>query len=73
MNLLLNIFGVFIPSNKKLTAKAFLAAEQRIPGLGNDVLQDILWDAGIDPRFNMREASETDFCCSFGETPINFV
>ncbi len=46
---------------KKLSAKAFLATEQRIPGLGNGVLQDILWDAGIDPRFDMREASETDF------------
>lgn len=48
-------------SHKKISAKAFLATEQRIPGLGNGVLQDILWDAGIDPRFDMREASETDF------------
>lgn len=48
-------------SHKKLTAKAFLATERRIPGLGNGVLQDILWDAGIDPRFDMREASEADF------------
>lgn len=29
-------------SHKKLSAKAFLATEQRIPGLGNGVLQDIL-------------------------------
>ena len=28
---------------QKLSAKAFLATEQRIPGLGNGVLQDILW------------------------------
>lgn len=48
-------------SGKKLSAKAFLATEQRIPGLGNGVLQDILWDAGIDPRFDMREATEEDF------------
>lgn len=48
-------------SGKKLSAKAFLATEQRIPGLGNGVLQDILWDAGIDPRFDMREATEDDF------------
>ena len=54
-------FRSLYPSNKKLSAKAFLATEQRIPGLGNGVLQDILWDAGIDPRFNMGEASETDF------------
>jgi formamidopyrimidine-DNA glycosylase len=33
-----------------LSVKAFLATEQRIPGLGNGVLQDILWKAGIHPR-----------------------
>ncbi|NBJ92371.1 zinc finger domain-containing protein [Parablautia muri] len=55
-------FRSLYPGNrKKLSAKAFLATEQRIPGLGNGVLQDILWNAGIDPRFDMREASETDF------------
>lgn len=42
--------GLYISADKKLTAKSFLATEQRIPGLGNGVLQDILWDAGIDPR-----------------------
>ena len=51
-------FWSLYPGNhKKLTAKAFLATEQRIPGLGNGVLQDILWDAGIDPRFDMRSLS----------------
>lgn len=34
----------------KLSAKAFLATEQRIPGLGNGVLQDILWTARIHPK-----------------------
>ena len=33
-----------------LSAKAFLATEQRIPGLGNGVLQDILWNARLHPR-----------------------
>ena len=33
-----------------LSAKAFLATEQRIPGLGNGVLQDILFNAGIHPK-----------------------
>ena len=33
-----------------LSAKAFLATEQRIPGLGNGVLQDILWNARVNPR-----------------------
>ena len=35
---------------QKLSAKAFLATEQRIPGLGNGVLQDILYYAGIHPK-----------------------
>jgi formamidopyrimidine-DNA glycosylase len=34
----------------RLSAKAFLATGQRIPGLGNGVLQDILYDARIHPR-----------------------
>ncbi|WP_346938465.1 endonuclease VIII [uncultured Clostridium sp.] len=37
-------------SVKKLSTKAFLATEQRIPGLGNGVLQDILWKAEIHPK-----------------------
>ncbi len=35
---------------KDLSAKALLATEQRIPGLGNGVLQDILFNAGIHPK-----------------------
>ena len=35
---------------QKLSAKAFLATEQRIPGLGNGVLQDILYIARIHPK-----------------------
>jgi formamidopyrimidine-DNA glycosylase len=35
---------------QKLSAKAFLATEQRIPGLGNGVLQDILYKAAIHPK-----------------------
>jgi formamidopyrimidine-DNA glycosylase len=38
------------PGMEKLSAKAFLATEQRIPGLGNGVLQDILIRAGIHPK-----------------------
>jgi formamidopyrimidine-DNA glycosylase len=33
-----------------LNLKAFLATEQRIPGLGNGVLQDILFVAGLNPK-----------------------
>ncbi len=35
---------------QKLSAKAFLATEQRIPGLGNGVLQEILYNAQIHPK-----------------------
>jgi formamidopyrimidine-DNA glycosylase len=38
------------PETLKLSLKAFLATEQRIPGLGNGVLQDILYNAGLHPR-----------------------
>lgn len=53
--------SLYPADGKKRSAKEFLATRQCIPGLGNGVLQDILWDAGIDPRFDMREASEEDF------------
>jgi formamidopyrimidine-DNA glycosylase len=35
---------------QKLSLKAFLATQQRIPGLGNGVLQDILWTAKLHPK-----------------------
>ena len=37
-------------SKATLSAKAFLATEQRFPGIGNGVLQDILFEAGIHPK-----------------------
>jgi formamidopyrimidine-DNA glycosylase len=49
---------LFDEDTPKLSAKAFLATEQRIPGLGNGVLQDILWTARIHPRRKMGELSE---------------
>jgi formamidopyrimidine-DNA glycosylase len=41
---------LFTEDSGKLSVKAFLATEQRIPGLGNGVLQDILWKARIHPK-----------------------
>jgi len=35
---------------QKLSLKAALATEQRIPGIGNGVLQDILWAAKLHPK-----------------------
>lgn len=43
---------------QKLSAKAFLATEQRIPGLGNGVLQDILWNAKIHPKRKINTLSD---------------
>ncbi len=42
----------------KLSAKAFLATEQRIPGLGNGTLQDILFDARLNPRRKMESLDD---------------
>ncbi|MDR1533203.1 MAG: endonuclease VIII [Clostridiales bacterium] len=44
-----------------LSVKAFLATEQRIPGLGNGVLQDILYNAGIHPRRKLHSLSDTQY------------
>ncbi len=48
--------------DQKLSAKMLLATEQRIPGLGNGVLQDILYNAKIHPKRNTAslEAWEID-------------
>jgi formamidopyrimidine-DNA glycosylase len=48
------------PEVKKLSLKALLATEQRIPGLGNGVLQDILFKAGMHPKKKVRTLSEKD-------------
>jgi formamidopyrimidine-DNA glycosylase len=45
---------------EKLTAKAFLATEQRIPGLGNGVLQDILFTAGINPKSRLGSLTDPE-------------
>jgi len=43
-------FEKMFKNTKDMSMKAFLATEQRIPGLGNGVLQDILFHAGIHPK-----------------------
>ncbi len=44
-------FGKLVEgSPSSLSLKAFLATEQRIPGLGNGVLQDILFNANLHPK-----------------------
>jgi formamidopyrimidine-DNA glycosylase len=44
----------------KLSVKAFIATEQRIPGLGNGVLQDILWKAKLHPKRKMNTLQAED-------------
>jgi formamidopyrimidine-DNA glycosylase len=50
--------SLFNNETPKKSVKEFLGTEQRIPGLGNGVLQDILWNAGIHPKRKMAELSE---------------
>lgn len=45
---------------QKLSLKALLATEQRIPGLGNGVLQDILFNAKMHPKKKVSTLSEKD-------------
>lgn len=52
--------SLFNENTGYLSAKAFLATEQRIPGLGNGVLQDILWTAKIHPRRKMIDVSRKE-------------
>jgi len=49
---------LFNEKSLKMSAKAFLATEQRIPGLGNGVLQDILLNAKIHPKSKMYTLSD---------------
>lgn len=51
---------LFDSAKPTLSAKAFLATEQRIPGLGNGVLQDILFNARIHPKRKINTLSADD-------------
>ncbi|MDD2619805.1 MAG: endonuclease VIII [Syntrophomonadaceae bacterium] len=51
---------ISLPEVQKLSAKAFLATEQRIPGLGNGVLQDILYNAQIHPKKKINALAEVE-------------
>lgn len=42
-------FGLMNSVKQNYSVKAFLATEQRFPGLGNGVLQDILFNAKVNP------------------------
>lgn len=48
------------PGADNLSAKALLATNQRIPGLGNGVLQDILFNAQIHPKKKVGTFTKND-------------
>ncbi|SHI86292.1 formamidopyrimidine-DNA glycosylase [Clostridium amylolyticum] len=56
-----NYFETLLSGVKQsLSVKAFLATEQRIPGLGNGVLQDILFNAKINPKSRLEALSQEE-------------
>jgi formamidopyrimidine-DNA glycosylase len=56
------------PEVHKLSTKAFLATEQRIPGIGNGVLQDILFDARVHPKKKIHTYSDREKKSLFNST-----
>lgn len=51
---------------RKLSLKAALATEQRIPGLGNGCLQDVLWVAQLHPRRKLSTLTDAEIGRLFG-------
>ncbi len=54
------LFQKMAAEHENKSVKAFLATEQRIPGLGNGVLQDILFHARINPKTKVKLLSEIE-------------
>jgi formamidopyrimidine-DNA glycosylase len=53
-------FNTLVRENKEgLSLKAFLATEQRIPGFGNGLCQDVLWKAKLHPKMKLKQVSST--------------
>lgn len=50
--------GLLATVKPNMSLKAFLATEQRIPGLGNGVLQDILFNAALLPKTKLSALSD---------------
>ena len=49
----------------KISVKALLATQQRIPGLGNGVLQDILFNARVNPQKKLRDTDKAEYDALF--------
>lgn len=54
------------PEVLKLSLKGVLATEQRIPGLGNGCLQDILFNAKMHPKKKAASLAKKDWTALFG-------
>ena len=52
-------------AKSNLSMKALLATEQRIPGLGNGVLHDILFNARLHPKRKLETLTDDDKCKLF--------
>lgn len=70
-----NYFGNIINKSKPtLSLKALLASEQRIPGLGNGSLQDILYNAHMHPKtkiINLKDKDKENIFQSIKRTIFN--
>lgn len=52
--------GLLDAAKPNLSLKAFLATEQRVPGFGNGVLQDILFNARLHPKTKLASLGTKD-------------
>ncbi len=60
--------GLLASAKPTLSAKAFLATEQRIPGLGNGSLQDILFTARVHPKAKLKDLPDLKLEALFTQT-----
>lgn len=60
--------AIVAAAKPNLSAKALLATEQRIPGLGNGVLQDILFLSGVHPARKLQTLTAEHFDALFANT-----
>ncbi len=51
-------YAALSSAKQTLSMKAFLATQQRFPGIGNGVAQDILFNAGLHPKRKIATLSE---------------
>jgi formamidopyrimidine-DNA glycosylase len=59
---------LFLEDVQKISLKAALATQQRVPGLGNGVLQDILWNARLSPKRKVNTLSKPEFDALYQST-----